>query len=54
MKTPNKKLRQLQQQWSAEMATFRELEQSNKALIGELHGLIDRLDIPVLPGVPGQ
>ncbi|WP_170164609.1 hypothetical protein [Sinomicrobium pectinilyticum] len=36
MKASQQKLQHLQQQWSAEMATFHELQQTHKALNEEL------------------
>lgn len=44
MKTPHQRLQELQQQWSAEVATLRELRQSNKALMGELREYLQKLD----------
>ncbi|MGS2741677.1 hypothetical protein [Sinomicrobium sp. M5D2P17] len=45
MKTSHQKLEQLQQAWSAEMATFRELQQNNQALTEELRECAQKLSL---------
>lgn len=44
MKKLHQKLEQLQQQWSTEMATFQELQQTNKVLTEELRECAQKLD----------
>lgn len=50
MKTPHQKLQQLQQEWSSEMETFWQLQQSNETLMEELRGYVHRLDALGKPG----
>ncbi|WP_161554601.1 hypothetical protein [Sinomicrobium soli] len=55
MKTPHQRLQELQQQWSAEMATFQELQQTNKVLTEELRECVQKLDELAAPaGFKGQ
>ncbi|MBC9795865.1 hypothetical protein [Sinomicrobium weinanense] len=44
MKISGQKLQQLQQQWSAEMTTFHELQQTHKTLNEELRECLQKLD----------
>ncbi|UGU17945.1 hypothetical protein LS482_08695 [Sinomicrobium kalidii] len=43
MKKTHQKLEQLREAWSAEMATFRELQESNKTLMEEIANDIQKL-----------
>ncbi|MGS2762145.1 hypothetical protein [Sinomicrobium sp. M5D2P9] len=45
MKTQHQQLQGLQQQWSAEMATFQELQQTNKVLTEELRECAQKLSL---------
>ena len=45
MKKPHQKLEQLQEAWSAEMATFQELQQTNQALTEELRECAQKLSL---------